>query len=1767
MSIRRISFFLLVAVAFLIATGIPTKSQFSTQNNEEGLVAGRNVNMTSSKEWPDPEGDLYLQRQNEPSLAVSTLNPLHLLAGANDYRSVDTWESQGQLPGIPEEATAGDAWLGVFTSYDGGQSWKSKLLPGYLPGSGEVGDSLRGFDAASDPTVRAGIDGFFYYSGIAFDRKRKGSSVIFVARFRDYNDTESGDSIRYVDTKIIDEGTSGQFADKPWMAVDIPRLGYSNGFIYMVYSIFLGDITKTVHNKIMFTRSTDGGNTWELPIKLSESHQTNQGTTVAIDPLTGYVYVAWRQFAKSNKPDAILVARSTNCGLTFTKATEVAIIDYPFDQRTFDSESGTIQFRTNAFPTITADNSNRIYIAWTQRESEDGPARIVVKSSSGGLDWSSPPITVEDNVDLEGHQFMPSMTFAAGKLMIAWYDSRESVRLEKGGNTEKWITDYYLGEGECPDPPEEHHPCYWRETIDVRIAQANPGALSFEPSTQVSRYIWFFEVDRDGNPVKDQDDNLIPIQVQFNAPNYPLFQGGTVPFIGDYIDLVPAPMFINDGGNWRFNTGHSDPDLPPDPFVFYVSWTDNRDVRPPDPNLIPPGNPDPNPWSWYGPPDHNNCWSGFNAGMRNQNIYVSRITNGISVGCPGNYKPSGGPEPKAFVVNVENMTSSPKSFDMNILNPPPDGTASFSPSKDLRTLKIDVDEYSSISRHVFVQSDDPHTTIVQVTEVPDPVFGGDFIGYVNLYLVAEGGSEDESITLDIIDGGIVNWSDPLMPNADIFNATMFNATMFNATMFNATMFNATMFNATMFNATMFNGNIANPFMSNSSFESSIDGAEIVEHFWQVTNTGETASSYTLKTIAGDGLPPDYYSQLLVYKVLRAPATGAPATEGECTLLFDDSHELLLNIDNPNVTPDIDTYAKIVDPELANVGFTNATFSLSPGEYAIVILRVIDTSNPPGSSANGAVRTLNSNQTSDAEEYAGNVGAVVISHSSTEGDITAITLMVLPDSLPSGQAGVPYEGATIRAIGGKLEGENEHYSWHVDGLPSGLKYDSVYDPDFDHKIEISGDPYPRQAGNFLITVEVTDHSSPPQTDTQTFELYIEEAPLFTLEVDQNLPLVADMNTPYSLKFKASGGVPWHAQSTRYGWDASASTVPNGLDGKDINTETNHETLELYGTPTEAGDFAIVVTVRDYSDPEVTLTKNINLCVRPPEPLDIVPVETRDENPCPGNPSDACILPDGEIGSDYSIILNASNSVGSLLWEIDSNDKLPPGLQLSSPSGWSIEIRGTPEYNVNITYPKTYTFDVQLTDLHISSCTPVARTISRKFTITLNPKQPAWFAEGTQNGEATAVAADLDGNVYVTGYTFSEGTGKDYYTARYTYNAETSMAEEIWKKTYNGPGKGDDIPSAIAVDSSGIYVTGTSKGRRSGPDFYTIKYDAKNGNVLWEDRYDGPSHLGDFANALTLDDEGNVYVAGYVHRGKQKKHADYCIIKYSSLGEMIWDERYDSTRNGSDFATAIAVDSAGNVYLTGKSQESLKKVATTYDYLTLKYNSRGRLQWLARDDGPDLGDDEPTDIALYKDSSGNVYVYVTGYTSGGMSGKDYYTVKYDAEGNGTPDPAWGILYNGTENGDDILSTSIAVDELSGDVYVTGKSLGTNGYDFATIKYGSDGTPLWNTDENPDDAIRHDGGSGDDEAVAVAVDGTGIYVAGFSTKEEGGIEADKDFFVIKYDTSGDIIWIASYDGSSGKDDVARDMAVNSTGIFVVGYSEKVSIGTVFAVVKYDK
>ncbi len=82
-----------------------------------------------------------------------------------------------------------------------------------------------------------------------------------------------------------------------------------------------------------------------------------------------------------------------------------------------------------------------------------------------------------------------------------------------------------------------------------------------------------------------------------------------------------------------------------------------------------------------------------------------------------------------------------------------------------------------------------------------------------------------------------------------------------------------------------------------------------------------------------------------------------------------------------------------------------------------------------------------------------------------------------------------------------------------------------------------------------------------------------------------------------------------------------------------------------------------------------------------------------------------------------------------------------------------------------------------------------------------------------------------------------------------------------------------------------------------------------------------------------------------------NTDYATIKYNSSGVQQWIARYNGPGNYSDYASSIAVDGSGNVYVTGR----VLVAATDIDYATIKYNSSGVQQWVTRYNGPGNGYD--------------------------------------------------------------------------------------------------------------------------------------------------------------------------------------------------------------------
>lgn len=424
---------------------------------------------------------------------------------------------------------------------------------------------------------------------------------------------------------------------------------------------------------------------------------------------------------------------------------------------------------------------------------------------------------------------------------------------------------------------------------------------------------------------------------------------------------------------------------------------------------------------------------------------------------------------------------------------------------------------------------------------------------------------------------------------------------------------------------------------------------------------------------------------------------------------------------------------------------------------------------------------------------------------------------------------------------------------------------------------------------------------------------------------------------------------------------------------------------------------------------------------------------------------------------------------------------------------------------------------------------------QFVFSQTPTQQ-WLSKYNGGGDFSdkfnAMKMDPSGNIFLTGYSVNSGNKKDFLTVKLN-----SVGDTLWTRSLDGLGGSDDEGLDIAIDLSGnVYVTGYSKGNGTNDDYQTIKYNST-GVLQWSATYNYAANQDEQANSIGIDLSGNVYVTGQSDSDVSAAvvNDDYATVKYSSAGVQLWVVRYNGSGNTTDRAMKIAVTSAGNVYITGRSDNG-----TDDDFVTIKYSTSGTQTWLTSFDS---GDKDKAETMVI---DGSENVYVTGRSNNGTD-DDFLTIKYSSSGI----DLWsgGIIYNGSGANDD-KPTAIAVDG-SGNVYVTGRSDSDNSatinYDFATIKYNSTGSQLW--------ASTYNGvGNGNDTPSGIIVDGTGkVVVCGQYDADASLTVTNNNSAVISYTSGGVQSWIMTYNGTSNLSDGANAIAVDlSENIFIAGASD---------------
>jgi hypothetical protein len=348
--------------------------------------------------------------------------------------------------------------------------------------------------------------------------------------------------------------------------------------------------------------------------------------------------------------------------------------------------------------------------------------------------------------------------------------------------------------------------------------------------------------------------------------------------------------------------------------------------------------------------------------------------------------------------------------------------------------------------------------------------------------------------------------------------------------------------------------------------------------------------------------------------------------------------------------------------------------------------------------------------------------------------------------------------------------------------------------------------------------------------------------------------------------------------------------------------------------------------------------------------------------------------------------------------------------------------------------------------------------------------------------------------------------------------------------------------------------------------------------------------DGGNSIAVDSSGNIYTTG-VFQGTADFDPgagttnltsagmyDVFVSKLDSSGNFVWAKSFGGIYN--DFGNSIAVDNSGNVYTTGSFQDTVDfdPGAGTTNLTSPRYNgvgdafvskldSSGNFVWAKSFSGSDGEGGQSITV----DNSGNVYT--TGYFQGtidfdpgagtanltGVAGYDVFVSKLDSSGNFV----WAKSFSGSTSSE--VGNSIAVDS-SGNVYTTGYFHGTADFDpgagtanltsagsqdVFVSKLDSSGNFVW---------AKSFGGSSLDIGYSIAVDSSGnVYTlgifrvtadfdpgAGTTNLTSAGIN---DLFVSKLNSSGALLWVKSFGGSSNE--IGYSIAVDSSGnVYTTGY-----------------
>ena len=363
-------------------------------------ISGANVDaIVNDTKFTLVDGTQCYNPQNEQNIVINPTNSRNIVTSANDYRF-----------GFQHQ---------VYVSTDGGNTFTDVSLPGWDFFSGANG-LFKHVQAGGDPALAFAPDGTLYFSALVynFSFANRTPSGVAVASSRDGGATWSTPvMVHYEDANIF-------FNDKEWIAAG------AGGDVYVTWTLFKDNTS----SKIVEAVSRDHGATWSGPIAVSDSaHPFDQGSSPAVAP-DGTVYVAYEgNQATDVTKDQIVLARSTDGGLTFTNVELGRVYDdigcYPANVAQGRARLSFEQFRINSLPTLAIDpTTGGLDIVWADDQNNAGCAagaasfsgltnnQVKLVTSANGITWTAPRI-ITSGAD----KAYPAVGANNGRTVVGYY--------------------------------------------------------------------------------------------------------------------------------------------------------------------------------------------------------------------------------------------------------------------------------------------------------------------------------------------------------------------------------------------------------------------------------------------------------------------------------------------------------------------------------------------------------------------------------------------------------------------------------------------------------------------------------------------------------------------------------------------------------------------------------------------------------------------------------------------------------------------------------------------------------------------------------------------------------------------------------------------------------------------------------------------------------------------------------------------------------------------------------------------------------------------------------------------------------------------------------------------------------------------------------------------------------------------------------------------------------------------------------------------------